>query len=141
MKRTVVADRFFLDSNVLLYSLRIESPKASRALELIKSGGAIISTQVLNEFFNVASKKYKMLPGEIVGALQPIKHVCTVVSLTIETHERAATIFGETNFGIYDCNIIAAAELSGCNILYTEDMNHGQRFGRVEIRNPFMVET
>ena len=140
MKRTVVADKFFLDSNVLLYSVRIESPKASRALELIKSGGAIISTQVLNEFFNVGSKKYKMLPIQIAGALRPIKYVCTVVPLTIETHERAATIFGETNFGIYDCNIIAAAELSGCDILYTEDMSHGQRVGRVEIRNPFKDE-
>jgi predicted nucleic acid-binding protein len=139
MKLTVVVGKFFLDSNVLLYAVRIESQKASRAMELITSGNAVISTQVLNEFFNVASKKYKMLPKEIIDVLQPIKHVCTVVPLTIETHERAAALFGETNFGIHDCNIIASAELSGCDVLCTEDMSHGQRVGRVEIRNPFMA--
>jgi predicted nucleic acid-binding protein len=135
-----VAGKFFLDSNVLLYAIRLESEKAPKSLSLILTGNAVVSAQVLNEFFNVASKKYRMSPAEITGVLQPIKSVCTVVPLTIETHERAAEIFGQTNFGIYDCNIIAAAELAGCDVLYTEDMNHGQRVGRVTILNPFMTE-
>ncbi len=133
-------DKFFLDSNVLLYAVRIDDPKSERALALIRSGAAVISSQVLNEFVNVGSKKYKMRPQEVFGALLPIKNVCTVVSLTLETHERAAQIFCETNFGIYDACIVAAAELAGCDILYSEDMNHDQRIGRVTIHNPFKVD-
>ncbi len=134
-----MAGKFFLDSNILLYSIRLESEKAPQSLALILTGNAVISAQVLNEFFNVASKKYRMTPVEIMGVLQPIKSVCKVVPLTIESHELAAEIFGQTNFGIYDCNIIAAAELAGCDVLYTEDMNHGQRIGRVNIINPFLT--
>ncbi len=140
MKQIAVADRYFLDSNILLYAVRSDSPKAERALALVKGGSAVISAQVLNEFVNVASKKYKMSTVAIAGSLDPLKQVCELVSVTLETHELAYEIFGATNFGIYDACIIAAAELSGCDILYTEDLSHGQRFGGVTIRNPFIVE-
>ncbi len=133
-----MADRYFLDSNILLYAVRPDSPKANRALALVTSGHVVISAQVLNEFVNVSSKKYKMPPAAIADALEPLKHVCEVVSVTAETHRLALETFGATNFGIYDSCIIAAAELSGCDVLYTEDMNHGQRIGRVQLRNPFI---
>ena len=41
---------------------------------------------------------------------------------------------------MYDALIVAAAELAGCDVLYTEDLNHGQRIGRVVVRNPFKAE-
>ena len=73
-------------------------------------------------------------------ALNPIKLACRVVPVTIDTHNLALEISRFAKLNIYDANIVAAAELAGCGVLYTEDMNHGQRIGGVEIRNPFMVE-
>jgi predicted nucleic acid-binding protein len=126
------------DTNVLLYLALPHNPKSDRAREIVEEGG-IISVQVLNEFIAVAVKKLKLELSSALMALDPIKDAFTVVPITVETHELAMDIAARTNFRVYDCNIIAAAELSGCDVLYTEDLNHGQKVGRVEIRNPFIV--
>jgi predicted nucleic acid-binding protein len=131
--------RFFADSNVLLYSVGLPSPKARRAGELLLDG-PVVSVQVLNEFMRVATKKLQM-PFEVaVLALSPIRLGSEVVSLTLETHEVAMEIVRLHNIQIFDANNIAAAQLAGCDILYTEDMHHGQRIGTVTICNPFLVE-
>lgn len=126
----------FFDSNVLLYLLE-ESPKAAQSVELVKRGGTI-SVQVLNEFVEVARRKFKLSLEEIEEALDPIKNSCDVVDVSRAVHELAFEIARRTNIGIFDCNIVAAAELAGCDVLYTEDFNHGQRIGGVTIRNPFL---
>jgi predicted nucleic acid-binding protein len=133
----VDAKRFF-DSNVLLYLIGKDERRMAIAKALVEEGGTI-SVQVLNEFANVAAKKLRMEGGKIVEALMPIRDALQVVPLESETHDLAMEIFSKTNFGVHDCNIIAAAELSGCDVLYTEDMNHGQRIGRVMLRNPFVT--
>jgi predicted nucleic acid-binding protein len=134
-----VADRHFLDSNIVLYAVDDEDGRTTIARELIFRDGATISTQVLNEFINIAVKKFKLSKFEIATALTLLKSRCSVVPLTLETHERAWELFCTTNLGVYDANIVAAAELAGCNVLYTEDLSHGQVIGRVTIRNPFMA--
>ncbi len=69
---------------------------------------------------------------------EPIKAACEIVSISFETHELAFDIARRTGLNIFDANIVAAAELSGCDVLYTEDLNEGQRIGSVTIRNPFI---
>lgn len=125
----------FLDSNVLLYLLA-SGPKSLRARELLGQGGTI-SVQVLNEFVAVARRKLKLRFEDIESGLELVRAHCEVADLTLAVHERAVEFAKSTNIEIYDCNIIAAAELSGCDVLYTEDLNHGQRVGGVTIRNPF----
>jgi len=45
------------------------------------------------------------------------------------------------NFSYWDSQIIASALESGCNILFTEDMQHGQVIeGILTIKNPFMLK-
>ena len=134
-----MADKFFLDTNILLYSIEEDEGRTPIAKELVFSGAAIISTQVLNEFVNISGKKFKLTGQEIASGLGLFKMKCEIVPLTLRVHERAWEIFSVTNLGIYDSNIVAAAELAGCDLLYSEDMNHGQWVGRVEIRNPFMA--
>lgn len=130
--------RHFFDSNVLLYLIGEDEQRRDVAKALVEGGGTI-SVQVLNEFANVAAKKLRMEGRNIVEALMPIRDALHVVPLGPETHDLAMEIFSKTNFGVHDCNIIAAAELSGCDVLYTEDMNHGQRVGRVMLNNPFVA--
>ena len=127
----------FFDSNVLLYSLEKGSVKQSRCEALLSTGG-VVSVQVLNEFINAARRKLRLPLPQIIESLTLLKEGLDVVPLTEEVHRRAVEFALASNFHIYDCNIIAAAELAGCNVLYTEDMNHGQRIGRVSIRNPFI---
>ena len=126
----------FFDSNTLVYLIQFESEKQVRANELIEVGG-IISVQVLNEFVNVARRKLKLPWDGILGTLSMVRDCLEVVPLTLDIHDRALTIARTEKFRIYDCNIIAAAELSGCDVLYTEDLSHGQRIGGLTICNPF----
>lgn len=128
----------FFDTNVLLYILEPAGSKCDRAAGLVGAGG-VISVQVLNEFVHVARRKLRMDLPEILESLAPIKDALEIVPLTLHIHTRAMEIALATNFDTYDCAIIAAAEISGCDVLYTEDMNHGQRIGAVVIRNPFVA--
>ena len=127
----------FFDSNILLYLVEFSDPRRKEAKKLVQIGG-IISVQVLNEFADVARRKFKMSIEEISDVLKAVRESCDVVSLTLPTHERALEIASSFNVGIYDANIVAAAELAGCDVLYTEDLNNGQRFGSVTIVNPFI---
>lgn len=128
----------FADSNVLLYIVGDDERKAQRALEVLALKPCI-SVQVLNEFANVSRKKWKLDWDKIRTGLETIQEYCAVLPLDLGVHQKALEIAEANLLGLYDSLIIAAAELSGCDVLYTEDMNHGQRIGRVTLRNPFMA--
>jgi predicted nucleic acid-binding protein len=126
----------FFDSNILLYLIDHNETKSPIAEELVFGGGTV-SVQVLNEFVEVARRKLKLsaqTAGELLGLMSKDLEI---VPLTHDTHKLAMQFMAAADIGTYDANIVAAAELSGCELLYTEDLNHGQKFGRVEILNPF----
>jgi predicted nucleic acid-binding protein len=126
----------FFDSNVLLYAVSTDAPKAVRADSLVKEGGTI-SVQVLNEFANVSLKKYGNSLDQVRRALTMFKRLCAVVPLDIATHERALGIVERYRFNIFDGLIVASALLAGCKTLYTEDLQDGQAIDGLTIRNPF----
>ena len=131
-----MADVFF-DTNILLYLVSGDTSKASRAEELLASRG-VISVQVLNEFVAVAVRKAALEFHEIREILSTIRGLCTVQPVDIGTHDRALDLAEQHHFSIYDALIIAAALQAECTILYTEDLQHNQRIGRVTIKNPFL---
>jgi predicted nucleic acid-binding protein len=127
----------FLDSNVLLYLIGSDNRKASIADKLV-SGGATISVQVLNEFVSVARKKHSLGWDPIWRVLNAVRGKCDVVPVTLEMHDLAMRLAAENRINIYDALIVSAAQFARCPLLITEDMNHGQRIGRVTVRNPFL---
>lgn len=127
----------FFDTNVLLYLLSADGEKADRAEEVLAPGGTI-SVQVLNEFAAVARRKLGMPIGEIRDFLSDIRRICHVVSLDADTHDSALDVAERYGFGIYDALIVAAALGAGCDTLYTEDLQDGQRIeNALTVRNPF----
>ncbi|MDD2800853.1 MAG: PIN domain-containing protein [Methylococcales bacterium] len=131
-------DKPFFDTNILLYLLSEDSRKADR-VEAILAMGGVISVQVLNEFASVASRKLKMTYAEIRDVLQIVRAVCQTQALTIETHELGLDIAERLGFSLYDSMIVSAAMQSGCTILYSEDMKHGQEIDdQLVITNPFL---
>jgi predicted nucleic acid-binding protein len=127
----------FFDTNILLYLLSEDASKADRVEELIANGG-VISVQVLNEFAAVASRKLGMSWSEIRDVLAPIRAVCEIEPLTIETHDLGIEIAERYGFSFYDATILASALRAGCKILYSEDLQDRQVIDRkLRIRNPF----
>ena len=110
------ADDFF-DTNVLLYLLSADEAKADRAEALLAAGGRV-SVQVLNEFVSLARRKLRMPWAEIRAALAPVRSVCVVAPLTLETHEKALTLAARLGLSFYDALIVSAALLAGCKTLH-----------------------
>lgn len=127
----------FFDTNILLYLLSGDAAKADRAESALLNGGWV-SVQVLNEFASVASRKLGMTWPEIKEALAPIRVVCKVVPITVETHDLGLEIAERYGFSLYDSLIVASALLAGCEILFSEDLQDCQRINdQLVISNPF----
>lgn len=127
----------FFDTNVIVYLIGSDEAKADRAGELL-AGGGVISVQVLNEFANVAARKKRLSWVEIVDVLSVVRSLCRVEPLSLGVHDAAVRLASEHNFSFYDALIVASAIASGCDILYSEDLQHGRRVERsLTIRNPF----
>lgn len=127
----------FFDTNILLYLLSEDTDKADRAEALLAEGGTI-SVQVLNEFTAVALRKLDLSHAETKEVLEPIRTVCKVEPITLETHDLGLRIAERYRFSIYDALIVAAALRKGCGTLYSEDLQDGQSIdGRLVVRNPF----
>jgi predicted nucleic acid-binding protein len=127
----------FFGTNVLLYLLSGDASKADRAEALVAAGG-IISVQVLNEFASVASRKLGMSWPEIREVLETILAVCRVEPLGLETHDLGLAFAERYGFSIYDGTILASAQLAGCRVVFTEDLQHGKVIDeRLKIINPF----
>jgi predicted nucleic acid-binding protein len=129
-------DKFFADSNILLYLLIANDEKA-RTVRGLVAQGFTISVQVLNEIVSVMRRKYRLEWSEVRDNLEIVGELFAVVPMTIEVHTLGLKVAQDTGLRIYDSCIVAAAALNGCDVLFTEDMNHGQRIGGVLIQNPF----
>jgi len=137
--------RFFLDTNIFVYSFDLSAPaKAKKAQQLIRnaltSRKGVISYQVAQEFFNVAFKRFTH-PMTTAEAQQ---YLGAVFRPLLAIHSSAA-LYGEalrtketSRISWYDALIVSAAIQSGCDRLYSEDLQHAQKFGNLQVVNPFV---
>jgi predicted nucleic acid-binding protein len=135
---------YFLDTNILIYTFNESEPaKRARALELVAgalhSGTGMISTQVVQELLNVATRKFTppLKREDCLLYFQKVLNPLCKVYPSPEYYQLALEIQERTGYSFYDSLIIAGAIIGGCAILYTEDLHPGQRIQNVEIRNPF----
>lgn len=140
------AQRAFFDTNIVVYCFdTLEPRKQTRAKDLLahalNSQLGVVSYQVIQEFCNVASKARRLqLPQERILAyvnlvLQPMNQVAS----SHELLTAALLVRRDHAFSFYDSLIIAAAQAAKCQVLYSEDMQHLQRIGDLQVVNPFLV--
>jgi predicted nucleic acid-binding protein len=137
--------RCFLDTNIFIYSIDRRDPaKQRKAAKLIRDNlsslkGAV-SFQVVQEFFNVATRHLlaPMSPGDaqlyLDGVFTPLLRVHSSAAL----YGEAIALQSRYKLNWYDSLMVCAALQAECTILYSEDMQHGQRFGALQILNPFL---
>ena len=133
----------FVDTNVLIYAYdRLAGRKHDRARDLVEGlwneGGGVLSTQILQEFYvNVRRRTRPPVPQEEARALvadylawDPVVNDGAAVLEAVDVGQRYQLSF-------WDALVVVAALKGGASIIYSEDLNHGQRFGAVQILNPF----
>lgn len=139
-----MSGKYFLDTNIIVYSFDSSQPgKMEKAQELIadslSSHKGIISFQVIQEFLNVATGKFKK-SLTIVDSQKYVDEVllplCDVFPGN-DFYKDSLEIKDRTGYSFYDCMIIQAALQANCRILYSEDMQDGFKFFDMTIQNPF----
>ena len=137
-------DKFFLDTNIFVYMFDARAAeKAEKARRLIKQAVStrkgVVSQQVVQEFFNLAFRKFQpaMTLAEAEDYLSTVFQPLLVVQ-SIQTYKEALQLQSRYRLPWYDSVIVAAAQERGCEILYTEDFQYEQRFGELQVKNPFL---
>jgi predicted nucleic acid-binding protein len=134
--------RSFLDTNVIVYSDDHDEPaKQGKALDILEetrlSGTGVLSTQVLQEYF-VATTTRLGVPARLAREKVEVLSHFEVVVIGIEDVLAAIDFHRLHTLSFWDCLIVRAALASGCTLLFTEDLQHGRRFGSLEVVNPFL---
>jgi len=138
--------REFIDANVLVYAFDSSAGRkqhiAQTLLEkLWQSNTGCVSVQVLQEFFVTVTKKVAR-PLPVEDAAARIREFATwkVFAPTADDVLAAIAVHGQAKIGFWDAMIVLAASESGCDVLWTEDLNDGQLLRGVRIRNPFVEQ-
>jgi predicted nucleic acid-binding protein len=133
----------FVDANILLYAEdRDAKSKHDRArdlvLELWDNRDGVVSVQVLQEFYVNATRKLRK-PLSTSKALEIVEEYLTwtVVENTSALLTAAIRLQTKTQLSFWDAMIVQAAIEAGCERMYSEDLNHGQRYGSMVVVNPF----
>jgi predicted nucleic acid-binding protein len=138
-----MSDRNFLDTNILVYAYDKSEPEKQTKAQNLLTGGieqehSVLSVQVLGEFFNVVTRHIPqpMKSNEALEIIDmlgilPVQEIdLTMVKRAINTHERYRISY-------WDALIVSAAERAGCTCLLSEDLNDGQTYHNILVRNPY----
>jgi predicted nucleic acid-binding protein len=135
-------DKVFVDTNVVVYSYsHVEEHRRKQEISrrIMSDNHSVISTQVVQEFANVLVKKFCMEYEDITHSLRECIRNNELYDNTITTVFKACKIGVRYKYAFYDSLIIAAAIESGCQILYSEDMQHKQQIDhKLTIINPYL---
>jgi predicted nucleic acid-binding protein len=133
--------KIFIDTNILIYTIDKKNlAKQNEARRIIKSvvelHSPVISTQVIKEFYVVATTKLKAEPILVKNVIHNF-HNMEVVNNDLELIEQAIDISVLSQISFWDSLIIAAAEKANCEYVFSEDLNGGQLFRGIRVVNPF----
>lgn len=141
---SAAAERFFLDTNVLIYSFDERSKsKQKRAADLIETALTthlgVISYQVVQEFLNAASRKFAdaLSRDELRVYLERVLMPLCEVFPDSRLYSQALSISTDMRVSFYDALIVSSALVADCRILWTEDLQDGRKIGDLQIRDPF----
>jgi predicted nucleic acid-binding protein len=137
-------DKFFIDTNILVYAHdRGDQAKQLISERLVLSGvennTAVISTQVINEWFVTITKKIKT-PLSVKVAREEIVllRALEIVELSYEMILQSIDLQTSHKISFWDSLIVSAAQVSECHTLYSEDMQDGKKIGSLKIVNPYL---
>ncbi|MBZ5607978.1 MAG: PIN domain-containing protein [Acidobacteriia bacterium] len=137
-------DRFFVDTNVLLYTYDISNEAKRKRARLWmdwlwQNAAAHVSWQVLQEFYYNAVLKLGVPPDQARSAVRAWSE-WRPPDVTLGLFDRAWFWMDQTHISFWDALIVAAAERARCRWLLSEDFQAGRLLGTVTIVNPFLSE-
>jgi len=135
-------NKVLLDTNILIYlqeGLDAKKHKLSQKLfeKLANENVIVLSTQVLQEFFVAMTRKLNHDPITVKQILLLFEKF-EIVTIQFQMVMQAIDISVLNKLSFWDSLIITAAEVSNCKVIYSEDLNPGQKIKGITIVNPFL---
>ena len=137
-----MSDRYFVDTNILMYahaSAAGEKHVRAKALveELWENRSGAVSTQVLQELaVNLRRKAKKPLDAKATREVISDYLEWQVVVNGGDSIPEALELEARYQISFWDALVVHAAQVAGAEILYSEDLSDGQRYGTVRVKNP-----
>jgi predicted nucleic acid-binding protein len=136
-----MSDRVFVDTNIFVYAddrgAKSKRVRARAVLsELIRTRRAVVSTQVMQEYFVAAIKKLGLSPGRARIRVERLNRLDVVV-IRPELILGAIDLCRLHPLSFWDALVVRSASAAGCGRLLSEDMQDGQMIDGVRIENPF----
>jgi predicted nucleic acid-binding protein len=138
--------KFFVDTNILVYAHDVAAgDKHARARLLVEQLWAdrsgVLSTQVLQEFYINIRKKARAP----LRSTEAKKWVADYLNWQLVINDgdailEAIELEERYRISFWDALIVQAANKAGASLLYSEDLNHGQRYGQVSVENPLLPD-
>lgn len=139
-----MSGKAFVDTNILLYAHDVSDPtKNQKAVELLTQlwteGNGVLSTQVLQEF--AANLQRRISVAMTYADIR--RRIELYLEWKVVVNEEGSILRGlevqeRNRISFWDAMIVQAAESAGCEVLYSEDLSHGQEYGGVLVVNPFL---
>ena len=137
-----MSERRFLDTNVLVYADDLDAgSRRQRAREVLRDAietrSGVLSTQVLQEFFVVTTRKLGVSARsarrkiELLSVLDVVRPQVADVLAAVDLHRLHGISF-------WDGMVLRAAHVAGCTVLLTEDLQHGRSYDAIRVENPFL---
>jgi len=134
-------DKYFIDSNILIYAhtMQDEKKKAIAHQILSLNQEVLLNTQVINESINVFIKRFNISFVQIQKIVEEIIYYLPVRAIDENTIRLRLKIHNKYHYSYYDALIISSAVQNECSVLYSEDLHHNQKIeNTLTIINPFL---
>lgn len=133
----------FVDTNVLLYAVSSRPEEAERAqcaAALLNAPDLALSVHVLQEFYVQATRPSRPSPMAHETAVAFVRSLerFPVAEINLPLVRAALTARARWQISYWDAAIVEAARALGCEVLYSEDLQHGQDYDGVKVTNPFV---
>ncbi len=138
-----MTQKVFLDTNIWIYAhdsrdLTKQAVARELLLRIAASSEGCISTQVVQEFCNVVLVKIKSIKAaHLLATVHDIFEQFSTHTPSMDFYERALVLHERYKMSFYDALIVQAALDLDCSLLYSEDLQAGQKFGQLTVVNPF----
>lgn len=137
-----MSDRYFVDTNILMYAHDASAgAKHGRAKALVeqlwRDRTGVVSTQVLQELaVNLRRQAGRPLDGKVTREIVADYLAWQVIVNSGESILEALDLEARFQISFWDALVVQAAQASGAEILYSENLSDGQTYGAVRVINP-----
>jgi predicted nucleic acid-binding protein len=135
------AERFTLDTNILVYSIdgfdRRKHELAAAIIDAAVNLDCPIALQAVGEFYAAATKKLLVKPRDALVHARELLAAFETFSYSANAMRRGLEETARRRLSLWDAVLLASAAEAGCTVLLSEDMQDGMQFGSMTIVNPF----